>query len=122
VIDLSRLNADLAEFRQTLFEIRMREINRFDQERSEERMQPVPGPDRALVPQGEQDDAQKRMLDEMERKAPRETQQVPKPDVQRILRDMDSQGRATRPDSAREAAQKEFLRDMHRERDDERER
>lgn len=63
-IDVAALNAQLQEFRRTLLDIRMRELQMV--ERNQERDMPVPGPDRMPISPAEQDQAQGRMIAEVE--------------------------------------------------------
>lgn len=63
-IDVAALNAQLQEFRRTLLDIRMRELQMV--ERNQERDMPVPGPDRMPISPAEQDQAQDRMIAEVE--------------------------------------------------------
>jgi hypothetical protein len=126
VIDMATLNKELAAFRQTLLDIRMREIDRFDREREEERMLPVPGPDRELVPQGEQETAQQRMLADMQRDVPAGEARAESA-AERMLREMAAAERGELPqfprrDLDREQAQRTLDQQWRREPEEDRER
>ena len=66
-IDVAALNAQLQEFRRTLLDIRMRELQAIDRDQERERNLPVPGPDRMPISPVERDQAQERMTAEVER-------------------------------------------------------
>lgn len=75
-IDVAEITAQLQEFRRTLMDIRMRELQTIEMEHEHERNLPVPGPDRMPISPTERDHAQDRMIAEVERE---DYPQTPRP-------------------------------------------
>jgi hypothetical protein len=123
LIRTDELNAQLADFRKTLLEMRMRDIDAHERTRAEERLMPEPGPYREAVPAAERATAEERMIEDMRR--------TPTPEVaraedaaERMIREMaaarrgETPARVPAPDRDLERAQKALERQWFRERDD----
>lgn len=122
LIQIDQLNDKLADFRRTMLEIRMREIQSFDRTQTEERMLPEPGPYREAVPAGERADASERMIAEMERQ-PAPTVDRAESAADRMLRDMAAAERGEAPartqrDPEFERARRTLEREWRRDPDD----
>ena len=83
-IDVAALNAQMQQLRNTLFDIRMRELQAIDRDQERERLLPVPGPDRMPISPAERDQAQERMTAEVERE---DYPQTPRPQERTSLAD-----------------------------------